>query len=141
MTEARKQILDKVNYLIEKRKEELLNLLPDVHEVNDGIIIRFFGEWDNCNDNESIKYKKIPNIDDPDEIVFFFYLPKGAYFDLRKRNFISHMTCLNGKLNVKCENEVRILNAYSKINLNSNMFEGYALENSYVVTTNRKLYN
>lgn len=37
MTEARRQILDKVNNLIEKRKEELLNLLLDICEVNDNI--------------------------------------------------------------------------------------------------------
>jgi hypothetical protein len=141
MTTERKEILDKVNTLINKRKNELLDLLPNIHKVDDGIIIRFFGEWDNCDNNESIKYKKIPNLDDPDEIVVFFYLPKGAYFDLRNRDYICHMTCLNGKIEIEYNNETRILNAYNKIFLNTKIFEGHALENSYVVTTNRQYYN
>ena len=59
MTTERKELLAKVNELINKRKKQLLDKLPDVHEVDDGIIIRFFTEWDNCDVNEDIKYKKI----------------------------------------------------------------------------------
>jgi len=37
MTEARRQILDNVNNLIEIRKKELLKLLSDFHDINDNI--------------------------------------------------------------------------------------------------------
>jgi hypothetical protein len=136
MTTERKELLAKVNELIRKRKKELLEKLPNVHEVDDAIIIRFFSEWDECDENTGIKYKKISNIDKPNEVVVFFYLPKGSYFELKKRNFINSITCLNGKLEIDYDNEIRIVDKSTKICLNSNIFEGRALENTYLVTTN-----
>jgi hypothetical protein len=136
MTTERKELLAKVNELIRKRKKELLEKLPNVHEVDDAIIIRFFDEWDECDENTGIKYKKISNIDKPNEVVVFFYLPKGSYFELKKRNFINSITCLNGKLEIDYDNEIRIVDKSTKICLNSNIFEGRALENTYLVTTN-----
>ena len=59
MSNERKLILEKVNMLINKRKAELLKRFPSIHEVDDGIIIRFFSEWDDCVNN--IKYHKIIN--------------------------------------------------------------------------------
>jgi len=132
----KKELLCKINALIHKRKEALLGKLPTIHKIEDGIVIRFFSEWDNC-DNTNIKYKKIPNEDKPDEIIIFFYLPKGAYFELEKRDYIGFMTCLNGKLELNFDNKIRILNPYTKICLNSDTFEGRALENTYVITTNK----
>ena len=37
MTTERKELLEKVNSLIDKRKKELLNKLQCVHEVDDGL--------------------------------------------------------------------------------------------------------
>ena len=136
MTLETKELFTKVNYLISKRKEELLNRLPVIHEVDDAIIIRFFTEWDNCNENEDIKFKKISNLDNSKETIIFFYLPKGSYFEFKKRNFIKTLTCLNGKLEIDSENGIRMVSANSKIHLDSNVFEGRALENTYVLTTN-----
>ena len=138
MTTERKELLAKVNELINKRKNQLLDKLPDVHEVDDGIIIRFFTEWDNCGVNEDIKYKKIVNLDKPENIVIFFYVPKGAYFELKERDFINSIACLNGRLEVTYNQKVRVLETNTKICLDTNMFEGRALENTYVVTTNQK---
>ena len=132
----KKELLSKINALIHKRKEALLGKLPTIHKIEDGIVIRFFSEWDNC-DSTNIKYRKIPNEDRPDEIIIFFYLPKGAYFELEKRDYIGFMTCLNGKLELSFDNKIRILNPYTKICLNSDTFEGRALENTYVITTNK----
>jgi hypothetical protein len=136
MTNERKELLSKVNGLIRKRKEALLNQLPSIHEIDDGIIIRFFTEWDDCDENNGVKYKKIQSIDKPNEIVVFFYLPKGAYFQLKKRNYIGNMTCLSGSLELDFDNHTRILNGYTKICLDSDTFEGRAIENTYVVTSN-----
>jgi len=137
MIKEKKELLGKINALIHKRKNELLNKLPNIHKIDDGIIIRFFSEWDNCDINTEIKYKKIVNIDRPDEIIVFFYLPKGAYFELEKRDYIGFMTCLTGKLELIMGNTIRILNSYTKISLDSDTFEGRALENTYIVTTNK----
>jgi hypothetical protein len=136
MVAEKKELLCKINALIHKRKEALLDKFPTIHKIEDGIIIRFFSEWDNC-DNTDIKYRKIPNEDRPDEIIIFFYLPKGTYFELEKRDYIGFMTCLNGKLELNFDNKIRILNSYTKICLNSDTFEGRALENTYVITTNK----
>lgn len=137
MNTEKKELLNKINKLIHKRKEELLNKLPNIHKIDDGIVIRFFTEWDNCDTNTEIKYKKVISVDRPDEVVIFFYLPKGAYFEFNKKDYIGFMTCLTGKLELNVDNNIRILNPYTKISLNSEMFEGRALENTYVITTNK----
>lgn len=136
MTIEKKELLDKVNALIDKRKKQLLDMLPNVHDVEDGIIIRFFHEWDNCDDNNNIKYKRIKNVDKSEEIVIFYYLPKGTYFELKERNYISCMTCINGCVEIKYDNKIRVLETNTKICLETNNFEGRAIENSYVITTN-----
>jgi hypothetical protein len=137
MTDERKEILSRVNGLIHKRKEELLKKLPNIHQIDDGIVIRFFTAWDSCDENTGIKYKKIINDDKPEEKIVFFYLPKGAYFMLKKRDYIGCLTCLSGKLELEFDNKLRILDRYHKICLDSDVFEGHALENTYVVTTNQ----
>ena len=138
MTTERKELLAKVNDLIDKRKRQLLEKLPSVHEVEDGIIIRFFTEWDICDDNNNIKFRRISNVDRPEEVVIFYYLPKGAYFEMKERNYISCITCINGKLEIVCNGMTRVLEPQTKMCLESNRFEGRALENTYVITTNYK---
>lgn len=142
MTEEKKIILDKIDVLLNKRKAELIKELPSVHNVDDGIIIRFFTEWDNCHDDNEIKYKKIPNHDDPDESVTFFYIPKGSFFDLKQRFYIGCLTCLNGIIDITVGNEVRHLEPYSKICVDSSDVQGIAFENTYlVVTSDRKKWD
>ena len=136
MTTERKELLAKVNDLIDKRRKQLLDRLPSVHEVEDGIIIRFFAEWDFCDDNNNIKFRKINNVDKPEEIVIFYYLPKGVYFEMKERNYINCITCINGSLEIVCNGVTRVLGPQTKMCLESNCFEGRALENTYVITTN-----
>jgi len=139
MTEERKIILDRVNELIEKRKVELLKSLPSIHEVDDGIIIRFFTEWDNCKDTNEIKFKKLNSNDNPDESVVFFYIPKDAYFDLKQRYYIGCITCLNGKIDITTNNKTILVESYSKICVHSADVQGKAYENTYLlITSNRK---
>lgn len=138
MTDEKREILNKVNELIEKRKEELLKQLPVVHEVDDSIIIRFFTEWDNCNDNVDIKYKRVVT-ESPEEMVLFYYLPKGAYFSLMERAYINCITCLNGCVEIKTENKILVIDTNHKVCLDTNLFEGRALENTYLLTTNNRL--
>jgi hypothetical protein len=142
MTSERKELLAKVNELIDKRKKQLLEKLPSVHEVDDGIIIRFFTKWDNCDDANEIKHIKLPNHDDPDESVVFFYIPKDAYFDLKQRYYIGCITCLNGKIDITANNETRLVESYSKICVNSADVQGKAYENTYLlITSDRKVWD
>ena len=135
MTTERKELLAKVNELINRRRKQLLDKLPSVHEIDDGIIIRFFMNWDNCNENNYIKYKRIINVDNPDEILLFYYIPQGAYFEMRERNYIKCITCLNGSLEIITDKRIRLLEQHTKMCLESNTFEGRALENTYLVTS------
>jgi len=139
MNEEKQIILKKIDELISKRQAELIQQLPSVHEINDGIIIRFFTEWDNCSDDDEIKFKKVVNAKDPNESNVFFYLPKGSYFELKKRFFIACMTCLNGAMEVTVNGETTFLESYSKICPNSDEVIGRALENTYLFTTSSKL--
>ena len=135
MSKEKKILLDKIDYLINKRKSDLLHELPDVHEVDDGIIIRFFGEWDNCDDNNDIKFKRIINHGNLDESVVFFYIPKGACFELKQQFYIGHITCLNGLIRLTSNSENQVLRSYEKILLNADDVKGEAFENTYLITT------
>lgn len=137
MTHEKRTILNKIDRLISKRKTELFKELPSVHEIDDGIVIRFFTEWDNCDNNNDIRFKKINNLDNPDEIIYFMFLPKNAVFDLMKRDYIGCISCLSGKLEINIDNKIRMLENHTKICLESDVFQGKALENTYIITTNK----
>lgn len=139
MNEQKKIVLERVNQLIVKRKQELLKRLPDVHEISDAIVIRFFADWDNCEDDGNIRYKRINSIDDPNESVVFFFMPKGSKFELKKRFYVGGITCLNGLVEIKSEGKSRTLKRYSKMIINSNEVQGEALENTYLITTSNRL--
>jgi hypothetical protein len=134
MSNERKLILEKVNMLINKRKVELLKRFPSIHEVDDGIIIRFFSEWDDCVNN--IKYHKIINENNSEDITIFYFLPKGAIIELKKREYVKTISCLSGKLEVNVNGTVIYLTGFKKLSLDVDEFQGIALEDSYALTTN-----
>ena len=134
MIENKKIILSRVNELIEIRKKELLEKLPDVHEVDDGVIIRSFSEWDSCDTDDRIKYKRLINKSESDEKIVMFYLPKGAYITLEKRDYIKTITCINGELELNFDGTTLYLTKDSKVVLDSQTFQGKALKNTYVIT-------
>jgi len=134
MSNERKLILEKVNMLINKRKVELLKRFPSIHEVDDGIIIRFFSEWDDCVNN--IKYHKIINENNSEDITIFYFLPKGAIIELKKREYVKTILCLSGKLEVNVNGTVIYLTGFKKLSLDVDEFQGIALEDSYALTTN-----
>jgi hypothetical protein len=136
MTEEKQAILNKVNALIDKRKDELLKKLPIVHEVSDAIIIRFFTKWDNCDSNEEIKYKLIKDKDNPDQIIIFYYIPKGAHIILKKRDYIRTITCLNGFLELDVNGKLIYVSELEKVTIDFDEWQGRALENTYAVTSN-----
>lgn len=139
MTEEKKIILDRIDELISKKRAKLIKELPSIHEIDDGIVIRFFTEWDNCIDDSDIKYKKIINYDNSDESVAFFFIPKGTFFDLNQRFYIGCLTCLSGRINITVDNNTRLLENYSKICIESAEVQGSALENTYLIATSNRL--
>lgn len=126
-------ILNRIDELINKRKFELVKNFPLNHEIDDSIIINFFDDWVSYSESPAIvKHKKIAN--DPNDTTMFFYLPKGFFFDLKKLDHTSTMTCLTGKIRIDSNNNV--VNKNTKITLVSDITQGVALENSYIITTN-----
>jgi hypothetical protein len=138
MENERKKLLKRIDELITKRKSEMLKELPSIHEIDDGIIIRFFTDWDNCEDDNDIKFKKIVNYGNPNDSTVFFFIPKGSFFDLKQRFYIGSLTCLNGKIDIGVNNNTKQITGYSKILVNSDEVTGLALENTYLVTSSDK---
>lgn len=138
MNEDRKKILDKINDLIDKRKVELLQRFPHIHEIEDGIIIRFFTNWDNCTSNEHVKYKMIVDDDNPQDCTIFHFIPKNTVFEMEKRKYIRSLTCLSGKIDIKINDTLIHLIAFKKISLDTDIFSAIALEDTYIITSNKR---
>lgn len=139
MCEEKKILLKKIDLLISEKTSNLLEEFPDVHEISDGIIIRFFTEWDNCDDDNGIKFKKIIHRDKPDENTVFFYLPKGSFFELKQRFYFGCIMCLNGLVKITSKSKTQILESYNRICVNDDDVQGNALENTYLITTSNRL--
>lgn len=137
MNIEKQKILDKINFLIDKKESELLNTLPSVHDIGDGIVVRFFTNWGNCFNNEEIRYKQINDKDNPEDITVFHFIPKGTVLKLEKRDYIQTIICVSGKLKLEVKNETIMIDAFNKTTLKSNEFKGVSLEDSYVITLNR----
>lgn len=138
MNEDKQKILDKINVLIKQRESELLQRLPYyIHNIDDGFVVRFFTNWDNCARNEEILYKNIDDDDKPEDITIFHFIPKGTVLKLEKRDYIQSLICVSGKLKLIVNNETIFVDAFKKTTLKSNEFEGVSLEDSYVITSNR----
>jgi len=135
MSEEKKLILKKIDKLIDKRKSEMLKSLPSIHEIDDGFIIRFFTAWDDCVNN--IKYKRILNEDNNEDVVIFYFLPKGAVVELKKRDYIKCLACLSGSFELKFGGNTHILTGFKKICIVGDEFEGVALEDTYILTSNK----
>lgn len=135
MSEEKKLILNKIDRLIDSRKSEMLKSLPSIHEIDDGFIIRFFTAWDDCVND--IKYKRILNDDNTEDITIFYFLPKGAVVEIKKRDYIKCLACLSGTFELKFNGNTHILTGFKKICMDVDEFEGIALEDTYILTSNR----
>ena len=142
MNAQKQKLLEKIHNQIKEKRKFILSQMPNVHRIDDGIIIRYFTEWDHCIDDEHIKWKKINNLDEPDESVVLFYLPKGSNFELKQRFYIGCMTCLSGKMEVFVNDKDISLESYQKICVDSEDVSGKVLENTYLITSsNRALWS
>lgn len=135
MKDEKRELLDKINGQIDKIRNRLLDMFPAIHEIEDGFIIRFFTDWDSCDDNTKIRYKRISNLNNPDEKIIFFFIPKGAYIEHKKRDYIESITCINGQLELTMNNKLVVLDSYCKVRLEDNEFHGRATENTYLITS------
>lgn len=137
MNEDRQILLKKINDLIDKRKVGLLHRIPCVHEIDDGILIRFFTDWGECEINNGIRFKKIINEKDSNDITIFYFIPKGTMLEKTPRDYINTIICISGKVKLDMDKEVFYLNGSKKININKAEFEATAIEDSYLITLNK----
>ncbi len=131
-------LLDDIKKSISKRKEQLFNKIPIVHTISDGIVIRFFYGWSD-NEEDTIKYIDIHNEDESKNKSFYFFLPKGSVFDVEADNYIDELICLEGKLQLNYNNNIKTLNSFTKFNIPKNTKHyGIALENTYLVISSKQ---
>lgn len=137
MSEEKKRILEKIDELIDKRKMEILQKFPYIHEIEDGIMIRFFNNWEYCTDNEEIRFKRVPNKDNSNDITVLHFIPKDTKIKLAKREYIHSAICLTGKIDFIVNSVTKQLTSYTKMRFDNNEFEAYALEDTYIVTSSK----
>lgn len=140
MSDKKLQILKEIKNSINKRKNYLLNQLPIIHTINDGIIIRFFDDWSES-EHDRIKYMEITDetTNKNDDIkTYYFFLPKGSIFDVRKHKYIETMICLEGKIQLHYDNKFKLLKSFSRFDVPENMKHyGIAIENTYLLVTSK----
>lgn len=132
MKTQREELLQKISQQLINKKTELLNRLPIIHEIEDGIAIRFFSGWDVCKDNVKIKFKKFTS--DDDEILYHFFLPKGTYLDIKKREYAGCIVCLEGHIVLEVNDKFIPILPHTKTCLNNDVYHGKVLKDSYILT-------
>lgn len=139
VNDEKTRLINEIKDQINKRKNYLLNQLPIVHTINDGIIIRFFDEWEES-EYEDVKYIEIENTNDEDEGIktYYFFLPKGSIFDIKEHTNIETMICLEGKMQIHYDDKVKMLNSYSRFTIPENTKHyGIAIQNSYMIVSSK----
>lgn len=134
MSEERLLLLERINDLIDKRKLDLLQRVPFMHEFDGGVIIQYFTDWLDLFNN--IKYKRIVNQFNDKDITTIYFLPKGVEFKLFDSDNISDIICVTGKIMV---NSDIMLTESTKISLKWNEIILNCIEDSYVITLHSDL--
>lgn len=133
MTAEKDEIVKKVHQQISEKKRKLMNVLPLVHSIDDGIVIRFFTNWEQCDENSKIKYVKI-DTNNTKRKKYNFFLPKGTILDIRRRKYAGCIMCLVGELEFEVNGKVVHLKAPMERCLENDVYSGRVLKDSYVVT-------
>ena len=133
MNTQKQKLLDKIHEQLQRKKEALRAKMPVVHKIDDGLVIRFFSDWEKCEDNTKVRYVEVES-DVEGEKIYKFYLPKGTNLDIKKREYAGCIICLEGHLVLDVEGELVVLTTNTKRCLSSDVFEGKVLKDSYVLT-------
>ena len=137
MCEEKKKILNRINELIDIKRINLLQRFPYIHKIEDGIIIRFFTNWSDCEFNKHVKYKMIVNDKNSNDLTIQHFIPRGTIFEMEKREYIRSIICTSGKIDITINNEVIHVDDFKKIDLDTDSFSGIALEDTYIITSNK----
>ena len=132
MSDERLQLLERINDLIDKRKLDLLQRAPFLHEFDGGVIIQYFTDWSDLFNN--IKYKRIINQFNENDTTTIYFLPKGVELKLFDFDKISDIMCVTGKVIIN--NDITLTQS-TKIPVKENEIILNCIEDSYIIT----LYN
>jgi quercetin dioxygenase-like cupin family protein len=70
--------------------------------------------------------------------TYYFFLPKGSIFDVRKHKYIETMVCLEGKIQLHYNDKTKMLSSFTRFNIPEDMKHyGIAIENTYMLVTSR----
>lgn len=133
MTPELKNAFEEAKRIIFEKKEILVDALPVVHELDDGIVIKFFTDWEDVNTTK-IKLRKISSLDDPDERVYLGFVPKGVKINARSNLFMECLILLDGELIIDIEGDIKNMTSYTKICIDANSkYNGEAIKDSYFI--------
>jgi hypothetical protein len=133
MTSELKEAFEKAKKIIYDKKELMVDSLPVVHELEDGILIKFFSKWEDC-EHEKIKIKKISSLDNEHEKIYLGFLPKGIKIKARTNDFLECFILLDGQITIDVEGDIKSLEAFTKMCIKpQNNYSGEAFKDSYVI--------
>ena len=137
MSTERTNIINDIKNAINKRKEILLKKIPLVHTLNDGIVIRFFNGWEDS-EYSDIKFIEIANSILEDDKTYYFFLPRGSIFSVKKHEFEETLICFDGKVQLHIVGEVKMMNSFTKHHIPpQKKHYGIAIDDTYMLV-NRK---
>ena len=137
MSTERTNIINDIKNAINKRKEILLKKIPLVHTLNDGIVIRFFNGWEDS-EYSDIKFIEIVNSRLEDDKTYYFFLPRGSIFSVKEHEYEETLICLDGKVQLNIEDEVKMMNSFTKHHIPpQKKHYGIAMNDTYMLV-NRK---
>jgi hypothetical protein len=128
-----KEAFESAKKIIYEKKELMIDTFPVVHELEDGIVIKFFSKWeDSVYDN--IKIKKIANLNDTEEKIFLGVIPKGIKIKARSNDYMECFILLDGQLSIDIEGDYKMLDPLTKICVEPHKkYSGESYKDSYFV--------
>lgn len=133
MTPELKNAFEKAKKIIYEKQELMYDSMPVVHELEDGILIKFFSNWEDTN-YKDIKIKKISSLDSKTEKIYLGFVPKGIKIKARSNNYTECIICLDGDLLIDIEGDLYNLHPFSKICVSPNMkYDGEAINDTYFI--------
>lgn len=137
MSTERKNIINEIKNAINKRKEVLLKKIPLVHTLNDGIVIRFFNGWEDS-EHSDIKYIQVKNYSPDDDKTYYFFLPRGSIFSVKKHDYEETLVCLDGKVQLHLGDEIRMMRSFSKHHIPpQTKHYGIAINDTYMLVSRK----
>jgi hypothetical protein len=133
MNKECKIAFEKAKKIIFEKKEDLVNHFPLVHEIEDGFIVKFFSKWEECEETK-LKVRKIKSLDNPEEIIYLGFMPKGLKINAESKNYNECIICLDGNLMIDIEGDIKYIESFSKLCIGSNKkYCGESLLDSYFI--------